>query len=64
MNVFDRGVKLPTNGLWVDIPDSPFQVRADMTDTVGTFHIRVRPSYSAFWEEFMSDKEAGLEDGL
>jgi hypothetical protein len=54
------GVRLPSDE-WIHVPGSPFQVRTRGTDPVGVFHVRIRPSYSAYWVEFMSDKEAGAD---
>lgn len=59
INVFDHGVRLPTGGTWVDLPNSPFQLMTRDTDTLGTVHIRIRPAYAAYWNEFMSTKESG-----
>lgn len=59
INIYQLGVRLPTYGNWVDVPGSPFQVQAHLHDLAGSFRVRVRPAYSAYWTEFMSDKEAG-----
>jgi hypothetical protein len=58
INVAD-GIKLPTGGEWIDVPGSPFQVMARGSDIMGTMYIRIRPAYAAYWNEFMSTKEAG-----
>lgn len=62
INVFGHGVQMPTGGHWVDLPGSPFQLMARDIDTLGTVHIRIRPGYAAYWEEFMSTKESGGDD--
>jgi hypothetical protein len=54
----DLGVQLPTHGQWVDVPGSPFQVKTQATDMVGTFSVRIRPTYGCYWMEFISTKEA------
>lgn len=38
------GVRLPTGGQWVDVPNSPFQICAWPHDVAGTFHVRARPT--------------------
>lgn len=58
INIYQLGVRLPTHGDWVDVPGSPLQVRTLGADQVGVFWVRVRPAYSAYWTEFMSDREA------
>lgn len=58
INFYDHGVLLPTGGHWVDLPDSPFQLMARDSDILGTVHVRIRPSYAAYWEEFISTKES------
>ena len=60
INIFERGVQLPTHGQWVNVPGSPLQVKTVGSDMAGIIWVRVRPAYSAYWTEFMSDKEAGL----
>lgn len=57
--VAERRVQLPTHGKWVDVPGSPFQIMTHDADPVGIMHVRIRPSYAAYWNEFMSDKEVG-----
>lgn len=59
INVYEHGVKMPTGGHWVDLPGSPFQLMARDTDILGTVHVRIRPAYAAYWEEFISTKESG-----
>lgn len=59
INVYGHGVRLPTGGHWVDLPNSPFQIMARDTDILGVVHIRIRPAYAAYWDEFMSDKQYG-----
>lgn len=61
INVFDHGVQMPTGGHWVDLPNSPFQLMARDSDVSGTVYVRIRPAYAAYWNEFMSSKEAGGE---
>lgn len=53
----EAGVTLPTGGHWVDVPGSPFQVMAALTDIMGVVHIRINPVYAHHWNEFMSFKE-------
>lgn len=43
INIFERGVQLPTHGQWVDVPGSPFQVMCWDTDLAGTFRVRINP---------------------
>lgn len=57
INIFESGVQVPTHGQWVDVPGSPFQVMTMSTDLVGVVHVRVRPSWSAYWQEFISDRQ-------
>jgi len=59
INPDDHGIHLPTGGTWVDLPRSPFQVMTRSEDLAGTFHVRVRPAYAAYWDEFMSTKDQG-----
>lgn len=54
-----EGIQLPTQGHWVDVPGSPFQVMARDSDMTGTMYVRIRPAYAAYWNEFMSTREAG-----
>lgn len=63
INIFEL-VQLPTHGDWVDVPGSPFQVMTRGQDLVGVLYVRIRPAYAAYWNEFMSTKEAGGTDGL
>jgi hypothetical protein len=60
VNLLD-GVRLPTEG-WVDVPGSPFQVMARSHDELGVMYVRIRPSYAAYWNEFMSTKLAGWDE--
>lgn len=59
MNVYEHGVKLPTGGHWVDLPDSPFQMMARDTDTLGVVHVRINPAYAEHWNEFKTMMESG-----
>lgn len=43
INIFERGVQLPTDGQWVDVPGCPFQVMTRGTDQVGLLWVRMRP---------------------
>lgn len=58
-NFLDRGVRLPTGGLWVDVPGSPFQVMARDSDIMGTVYMRVSPAYAHHWSEFKAMMEQG-----
>jgi hypothetical protein len=61
INVWELGVRLP-NGNWEDVAGSPFQVMARAQDILGVMYVRIRPAYAAYWNEFMSDKHAGIEE--
>lgn len=43
IDIFERGVQLPTDGQWVDVPGSPFQVMCHLSDLAGTFRVRANP---------------------
>lgn len=43
INIFERGVQLPTHEQWVDVPGSPFQVRTISTDELGAIWVRANP---------------------
>lgn len=58
----EHGVQLPTHDQWVDIPGSPFQVMTKGQDVYPVMWVRIRPTYAAYWNEFMSIKQAGGED--
>lgn len=59
ININGLGVQLPTHDKWVDVPGSPLQVKTRAQDLLGSFWVRVRPTYSAYWTEFMSEARIG-----
>lgn len=59
INIFERGVQLPTHGQWVDVPGSPFQVKTEGHDELGVIWIRVgpdvRPNHWTSWSFMIPD---------
>lgn len=44
VDLIERGISLPTNNQWVDVPGSPFQVMTQDKDALGTFWLRTNPN--------------------
>lgn len=64
MNIFDTGVQLPTDGFWVDIPNSPFQVCAALSDPLGSFKIRISPQWRNHWDAWLDETDWHGPDAL
>lgn len=61
ISLADKGVLLPTNDEWVDVPGTPFQVRTLDTDCIGSFHLRLNPEMRPMvnhWSCWMWDNDA------